>query len=254
VEAKNTLYKQRFDSQAQPVGGVVAVGGFLDLTVPGFPLRLAADASGGYTLTATFEADFSGSPPVTSAIHFDATDTATEVVAPRTGEVLLLPLEGDRFVLFSSDSAGFTSQFLDSAGNPVGSSMPISSVPFAARELMDGSFVVFWNTSGIITAQRFDSAGTAVGSLLTLETGGMVPALPEGDLAAGFVPLLDGGFAAAWSAPGTAGDLDVFTQRFIELLDQDHAAQRARRKACLNSAKGMRGQERKAFMDACLSR
>jgi hypothetical protein len=49
-----------------------------------------------------------------------------------------------------------------------------------------------------------------------------------------------------------AGDLDVFTQRFIEVLTPDQAALRAKRKACLAGAKGMGGQERKAFMGACL--
>jgi hypothetical protein len=236
------LLKRRYDSQAQPSGATVAVGSFLFLDSPGTGFTLVPDASGGYTLTvSSLDLAFS---PIVSVIHYDVSDTGTQIVAPRSGAVLVLPLEGDRFVLFSSDSAGIFRQFLDSAGNPVGEPVAISSMPFAARELMDGSFVVFWNTAGTITAQRFASTGAPMGNLLTLQTSASVP---------GIAPLIDGGFAAAWSAQSTAGDLDVFTQRFIEVLSLDQAALRAKRKACLAGAKGMGGHERKAFMTACLS-
>jgi len=236
------VFERRYDSQAQPSGAAVTVGSFLLQDQSGAGFTLVPDARGGYTLTVShLDLTFS---PIVSVIHYDVTDAATQIIAPRAGAVLVLPLEGDRFVLFSSGSTGIFRQFLDSAGNPVGDPSPISSMPFAAKELMDGSYVVFWNTAGTITAQRFDSAGAPMGNLLTLQTSASVP---------GIAPLIDGGFAAAWSAPSTAGDLDVFTQRFIEVLTLDQAALRAKRKACLAGAKGMGGQERKAFMDACLS-
>jgi hypothetical protein len=158
--------------------------------------------------------------------------------------VLLLPLEGDRFALFTSDSSGSFRRFLDSAGNPVGDPTPIASMPFDAKELADGSFVVFWNTGGTITAQRFDSAGSAIGNVFVLSAGGSEP---------GIAALENGGFADAWSAASAASDLDVFTQRFIEVLSPDQAALRAKRKACLTAAKGMVGRERKAFMTSCLA-
>jgi hypothetical protein len=242
--SKSTLMKRRYDSQAQPVGDVVTVGRFLNLGYAPFDFRLAADATGGYTVSPTFSDDVTGLSTLTSAIHYDAADTATQIVAPRIGGVLLLALEGARFVRFTSDSSGTFRQFLDNAGNPVGDPIPMSSMSFAATELMDGSFVLFWNIGGTITAQRFDSTGAPMGNLLTLQTSASVP---------GIAPLIDGGFAAAWSAPSTAGDLDVFSQRFIEVLTRDQAALRAKRKACLADAKGMGGRERKAFMDACLS-
>ena len=236
------ILKRRYDSQAQPLGGTATAGSFLLLDWPSTGFTLVPDASGGYTLTvSSLDPAFN---PIVSAIHYDATDAAAQIAAPRSGSVLLLPLEGDRFVLFRSDSSGISRQFLDSAGNPVGDPVPVSSIPFAARELMDGSFVAFWNTGGNITAQRFDSAGAPRGDLLTLQTSVSAP---------GIAPLVDGGFAAAWSAPGAAGDLDVFTQRFIEVVARDQAALRAKRKACLAAAKGLRGQERKALMGACLS-
>lgn len=236
------ILKRRYESQAQPLGGTVTVGSFLLLDWPNTGFNLVPDASGGYTLTVS-SLDLAFNPIVT-AIHYDATDAAAQIVAPRSGSAVLLPLEGDRFVLFSSDSTGISRQFLDSAGNPVGDPLPVSSMPFAARELMDGSFVAFWNTGGNITAQRFDSAGSPMGDLLPLQTSASAP---------GIAPLIDGGFAAAWSAPGAAGNLDVFTQRFIEVVTRDQAALRARKKACLAAARGTGGQERKAFMGACLS-
>jgi hypothetical protein len=115
-----------------------------------------------------------------------------------------------------------------------------------ALELVDGSFVVFLNNNGTITAQRFDSAGGAMGNLLSVGSGGSVPITAA---------LVDGGFASAWTAVGALGngDVDVFTQRFIEVLTPDRPALRAKRKACLTSARGMKGQERKAFVDTCLA-
>jgi len=236
------LLKRRYDSQAQALGDTVSVGSFLLQDQSGRGFSLVADAGGGYTVTVShLDSAFS---PVVSAIHYDGGDTGTEIAAPRTGSVLLLPLESGGFVLFTADASGSFSQFLDSSGNPVGDPTAISSMPFAARELMDGSFVVFWNTGGTITAQRFDGTGATMGDVLPLETGGALP---------GVAALADGGFAAAWSAAATAGDLDVFTQRFIEALGPTHAQLQAKRRVCLASAKGMTGLERKAFMDACLA-
>ena len=242
VDSTNTLFKQRFDGAAQPVGGVVTVGRFLQLDAAG--LRLTADASGGYTLTVTFQGGFTEPFDRTAAIHFDAADTATQIVAPRPGEVLLLPLEGDRYVLFSSDSTGTFRQFLDSAGNPVGDPTPIPSMPFDAQELADGSFVVFWNLDGNLVWERFDSSGTPLTNLQTIATKAGTT---------GAAPLANGGFAVSWSGPSGAGDVDVFTTQFLEVLSPTQAELRAKRKACLNSAKGMTGQDRKAFVDACLA-
>jgi len=111
-------------------------------------------------------------------------------------------------------------------------------MPFDVRELADGSYILFWRTGLALTAQRFAANGSAMGDLLT-------PQAPLGTVPEVAV-LADVGFALAWSAIGTAADTDVFTQRFIEVLS-------TRKKACLESAKGLRGHERKAFMAACLA-
>lgn len=238
------LYKRRYDSQAQPAGDMVTVGLFgIQNGAPGTGFSLAADASGGYTLAVSYADTSTDFVTMTSAIHYDALDSGTQLVAPRTGSVLLLPLDAGGFVLFTSEGAGFSSRVLDTAGNPVGDPLPLSSMPFDARELMDGSYLVFWNTGGTITAQRFDGTGAAIGDLLSLQASAATM---------GVAPLAGGGFATAWSAPGTGGDLDVFTQRFTEVLTQSQAQLRFKRKACLASAKGMTGHERQAFMDACM--
>jgi hypothetical protein len=240
------LFKQRYDSQAQPVGGKVLVSDYTP-GCNGSPCEirnsytLVADAQGGYTFS-VFQSVF----PITvvSVIHFDAVDAAKQLVTPRPGAVLLLPLEGDRFVLFTSDSQGAFAQLLDGDGTSVGGPARISSMPVDARELTDGSFVVLWNTNGSLTAQQFDSSGVPMGDLLGIQSGASAP---------GIAALADSGFALAWSAGGTAGDLDVFTQRFLQVLDETHAALRAKKKACRASAKGMTGQTRKAFMDSCMN-
>lgn len=237
-----TISTRRYDNQAQPVGDPVLVASFSAFAAPA--LRLAADAHGGYTVSwvqPSMEAPFA---PLTTVVHFDANGTATPIVANSAATVLLLPLASNGFVLFTSSPAGSFRQFLDSAGNPVGDPLAISAMPFDARELADGTFAVFWVAAGNIRLQRFDSTGAAIGNIATLESNGVV---------AGIAPLAGGGFAAAWSALGTGGDRDVFTQRFGEAIENEHAALRAKRKACLESAGGMRGQERKAFMDACLA-
>jgi hypothetical protein len=243
VGISDTLFTQRYDSQGQAVGGSVQVAPRISTPDGTILYNLAADAQGGYTVTIV-QPDFATPPTMSASVfHYDVNGTGTQIVAPRPGPVFVRPLEGDRYVLFTSDSSGTFRQLLDSDGNPAGDPSPIPAVPFDARELPGGSFVVFWNTDGNITAQSLDGTGTPLGDLLAIQTGGSVP---------GIAALADGGFALAWSAPSTAGDLDVFTQRFVEVVDNDHAALRAKRKACLESAKGLVGQARKTFMDACL--
>ena len=240
----DTLFTQRYDSQGQPVGGTVQVSPRIS-TPDGTTISysLAADAQGGYTVSIA-QPDFATPPNMSASVfHYDVNGTATQVVPLRPGAVFVLPLEGDRYVFFTSDSSGSFRQMLDSDGNPAGDPVPVSVLPFDARELADGSFVVFWNTAGNITAQRFDSTGTPLNDPIAIQTGGGVP---------GIAALADGGLALAWSAASTAGQLDVFTQQFIEVIGNGHAALRVKRKACLESAKGLVGQARKTFMDACL--
>lgn len=238
---RNTFYNQRFDNQNQPVTGPVVIG------QPGAifsAYSFSADPRGGYILS-YFEIDPNNYPKdLVTVTHYDANQTAKVIVPPTPSPVLLLPLEGDRYVLYATNSGGAYRQFLDSAGNPVGEPTPVSAMPNAARELVDGSYVVFWLAQGNFTAQRFDSSGAPMGDVFPILTNGAVPSV---------VALAYGGFAMAWSTETAPNDLDVYTQRFIEVLDKDQAARRAKRKACLDDAKGMRGHERKAFMETCLA-
>jgi len=223
-----TLSFQRYDSQGQPVGSTVTVGSF-----PALGYEVTADAHGGFTFTLShLDNSFNR---LVSIIHYDANQVARQLAVPMTSSALALPLEG-RYVLFASDATGAWQQMLDSAGNPAGPQTPISAVPALATELADGTYVVFWPAIGSVTAQRYDASGAPMGDLMTISIGTSEPRVAA---------LLDGGFALAWTAATAPGDLDVYTQRFVEILT-------TRKKACLDSAKGMRGHERKAFMTACL--
>jgi len=231
VGSRNSFFTRRFDSQSQAVGGAVDIG------IGGTPLaqyQLTADANGGYTAY-WFGTGPDLLPNGVTVTHYDANQMAAQILTSWSGSALLLPLEDGRYVLYTSD-AGAYRQMLDRAGNPVGGRTPVLSMPVSAQELVDGSYVVFWSTSGGTTAQRFDSSGAPMGDVLTIQTSGA-----QASVAA----LAEDGFAAAWSADSAAGDLDVYTQRFIEVADNQ-------RKACLKSAKGLKGQERKAFMGTCL--
>jgi len=226
-----TLSLQRYDSQGQPVGGIVTVGSF-----PALGYGLTANAHGGFTFTLSHLDNTFNS--LVSIIHYDANQVARQLAVPMTSSALVLPLEG-RYVLFASDATGAWQQMLDSAGNPVGPQTPISAVPDLATELADGTYILFWVAIGSVTAQRYDASGVPTGDLMTISIGASLPAVAA---------LVDGGFALAWTAATSPGDLDVYTQRFVELLN-------TQKKACLDSAKdqGLRGHERKAFMTACLA-
>jgi len=229
--AISSLSLQRFDNQGQRVDGTVEVGDF-----PALGYSLVPDAQGGFTLN-TSQLNFNFTL-LFAARHYDAAMAATQIVTPGSASVFLLPLEAG-YVLFTADASGSSRQLLDSQGNPVDQPTQLPFIPFDGRELADGSYVVFWRVSGsfAIQAQRFAASGAPLGDVLVLQTDGAIP-----EVAA----LMDVGFALAWSDVGTAADTDVFTQRFTEVLSD-------RKKACLQDARGLRGQERKAFMNACLA-
>jgi hypothetical protein len=231
---RTTFYNQRFDSQNQAAGDTVVIG---QPGAVGASYSFTADAHGGYTVS-SFQIDPNNYPrDLVTVTHYDANQTATQIVAPRLGGAVLLPLGDGTYVLFAVDSSGNAyRQMLDSAGNRLGDPTPVSSMPVSARELADGSYVLFWAAGGDMTAQRFDSSGAPMGDVLAIETNAG---------AARLAALADGGFAAAWSTASTAGDLDVYTQLFVEMAG-------SKRKACLDSAKGMKGRDRKAFMNACM--
>jgi len=201
ISISNTVYKQRYNSQAQPVGGNVLVSTY---RARGFgAYTLAADRQGGYILTMLRSINPMENNPATSVVHFDAADTAREIVPERLGSALLLPLAGERFVRFTSDSTGILRQFLDSAGNPVGDAASAASMPVAATELADTSFVVFMPASGgSFTAQRFNATGAALGTAVAVD-------------ASTAAALTGGSLALARSATLPGCDLDVYTQRVL---------------------------------------
>lgn len=219
-----------FDAQGQPVGSPVAAGDFPELSY-----GLVPDAHGGFTLSTRHTSNVYQT--LYTAYHYLADHTASTVVAPGTLPVRLLPLE-EGYVLFTGGTE-VTMQRLDSQGNPVGAASIVASLPFATRELADGTYVVIWQSNGSFSAQQFAADTTSLGSPIPIATQGGAP-----DLAA----LTEPGFVAGWTAPGANGDADVYAQRFIEA--RGHV-----RKACLDSAKaqGLKGRERKAFVDACVA-
>jgi hypothetical protein len=237
------LFKQRYDSQAQAVGGNVSVSHSASSSSFSFYIAgrsscaecvgfyaLNADMQGGYTLTMfrrdTLENNLVVLVHGVSVTYFDAADRAKEIIAPRAGNSLLLPLAGDRFVLFTTAcvppddfacgsalgggqprSTDTFRQFLDSAGNPVGEATRVASMPVAATELADGSYIVFLQAAGGgFTAQRFDANGAALGDAVAVD------AIPSGR---GVAALNGGSLALGWSATPPGGDLDVFTQRVL---------------------------------------
>jgi len=239
VGSRNSFSTQRFDSQNQRVGRVVSIGTPATIDAKA---RMVADANGGYTAYwSGLGEDFL--PTGLTVTHYDANQSATQILTAWPGTALLVPLVDGWYILYTSDAGGVSRQFLDSAGAPVSETMAVSSMPVSAQLLADGSYVVFWQSNGTVTAQRFDATGAAIGNVFPIESSGIVPASAA---------LEGGDFVLAWSAPSPAGDLDVFTQRFIEVLSHDQAALREMRKACLASANGMTGRERKAFMDTCM--
>jgi hypothetical protein len=224
----STLSLRWFDSHGQPAGPPVEVGNF-----PQLIYSIVADTHGGFTLSTSqldnfFRMEF-------SVFHYDVGHVFQQVVPPQFARASLLPLQGG-YVLFTSAGQGATAQILDSQGSSIGAPTTLPAMPIAARELADGSYIAIWLTGNGFVAQRFAADGTRLGQPLAIASNGAVPAV---------VALADTGFSAAWSAASGNGDGDVLTQRFVERFSD-------RKKACLDSAKGLKGQERKAFVDACV--
>jgi hypothetical protein len=193
----NTVLTKRYDSQGQPVGILVTI---TQVNAAGAVLShsLAADAEGGYTVTVTQPKEVAPFNPLTSLFHIDANGALVQIVDRTAANAMLLPLAGNRFVLFTSDAAGSFRQLLNSAGNPVGDRIPIAAMPLDAKELADGSYVVFSLVNSRVMVQRFDANGGALGDAVPVDASVVV---------APGIALASGGFALAWTAN------EVFTQR-----------------------------------------
>lgn len=227
-----------FNGTGQPVGSPVGVGSFTQVS-PDVVRGLVADARGGLVLSIISAGPTRDVQYI--EFHYGPDHALAQAIfGPPRLQVLLLPL-AEGYVLFTTAATGggATMQMLDIQGNPVGAATTVASFPFAARELADGNFVVLWPAGGVYTAQLFADDGTALGEPVPISSNGAAPAVAA---------LTTRAFVAAWSAASASGDSDVYAQRFSEKLSE-------LRKACLDSAKrqGLKGQERKAFVDACMA-
>ena len=239
VNAGHFFQTQLFDEQGRAIGTPVVAGSGDGISRTEFAsYSLVPDAHGGYVVMR----DGTQSAGGYSAVHYDP-ELAVAVPA-MPGKVILLPLEDETYLLFGSDATGAYRQSLDAAGVP-GPKTPFPGTPVAASELADGSHVVFWAAAGQLTGQQFSPDGQPLGAVFAVETQGAIPRV---------APLAEGGFALAWTQAGANGDLDVYSQRFVGAPDKKNAAKHATKKACLQSAKGIKVHARKQFMDACLAR
>ncbi len=224
--AIGTVSLQRFDMQSQSSGAFLVGGG------PFLTYGIAPDARGGFIVTVSYDNPYT-TRRTTINTHYDAAMHPQSLLS--TG--LLLALD-DVYVRFAESASGATRQLLDSAGLPIGDATALSSVPFMARELSDGSYVLVWRDGTDFLAQRFTVDGGTIGESFAIRTG-----------AGSFLmaSLAEPGFVLAWTAYGANGDADVYAQRFVE-------APNGVKKACLAAAKAhkLKGKERKTFMNACL--
>ena len=226
----STLY---FDSHDQRAGAPVDLD---TLGAHNVFARIVADGLGGYTVYwSGVRRDFT--PTGLNVAHISQAQGTLQVLSGWPGSALLLPLEDGRYVLYTTDAAGSVAGvFLDSSGAAQAPAAPLPVMPVLASLLADGTYVEAWPAgTGGLAAQRFDIQGTPIGDVLALPADASQRRLMSA--------LEDGGFATAWSATGSAGDLDVYTQAFLEPPG---------RKSCLGAARGLRGQVRKAFMEGCL--
>jgi hypothetical protein len=225
----SSMFTQRLDRHGLALGDPVEIANHVGGRQSFPSIRLTPDLLGGYTLQVSTQPASAGGGPfgelseLEALVHFDANGTKLQVgpVQASATSALLVPLADGRFVLFTLDNSGssptrqtLSRQFLDSAGNRVGEPVvttfdpPVlptfpSPLPVAATALADGSYVVFSQADGGgFTAQRFDANGAALGDAVAV---GSAPA----------AALPGGGIALAWSATGSGGDADVFTERVL---------------------------------------
>ena len=191
-------YHQRLDAQGRPLGTATFAGSYQGVAGA---LRLAADPLGGYTVALTRPIhDGTRFVPHISITHITADGGARPVVAERSGDAVLLPLSGDRYVLFSGSAAGATRQPINADGSAAGTAVSEASLPAGAWPLADGSFVALFAAGGTATVQRYDRDAAPVGEALSLQAGASDFQAASLNTAAGI--------ALGWSA-----GQDVYTQR-----------------------------------------
>lgn len=139
-----SLWLQRFDAQAQPVGALVHAGDFYDLTYV-----LAADRAGGGFTVKTSSFDSSGRT-VSSSTHFDA----AMVAGPGSSGPLELA-DGTYVVVTQTGNTTFTLQRFSANGAPLGSPIvleitppPYQTASFQITALADPGFALAWTGQG----------------------------------------------------------------------------------------------------------
>ena len=165
-----TYYHRRFDAQGAAAGDALVAGTVR--AVEGSSFSLEPDAQGGYTL-AVVQPDASGNPLVTITHYPAGGAAAKQIVTQRSGDALLLPLSSGNYVLFGRDAEGPFRQMLDAAGSPTSAPARMLSVPYAARELKDGTFVAlavspYAGAGGINNTERFNADGSSRGELFSI--------------------------------------------------------------------------------------
>ncbi|MES3002399.1 MAG: hypothetical protein V4787_17040 [Pseudomonadota bacterium] len=229
----NRVYVARFDAQGQVASPSTQAG-----TTANW-YAVTADAEAGYTVT-LFPVDAQFTPQI-AAVHYDAGNTAANVVSVQPGTALvLLPLAGGGYVAYAQDGGGAYRQMLDAQGQPASPREAVASMPFAAIELAGGQYAVFWQDANGVTAQEYSAGGAPVGN--AVQTAAK-------DATTRAAALAEGGAVLAWSAVGASGDMDVFAQRLTEVLTP---GEQARRKTCREQSKQLPGKDRRAFVIACL--
>jgi hypothetical protein len=257
---RNDFLVQSFDSSGQRIGSPVV------LSADNFPRTrpieygVQAAPDGGYMLfKGMTDTSNSGGcygamsePRITSFYYYDENLVPKQILAPtHCGD--LMALQGDQYMLFGTSAMGPYSQLIDGNGQFVGPQKPIAAPPdprnpaltriWQRSVLTDGSYLLIWfSGTDRFEGQRYTSKGDPIGNVFGIAT------LPKTIL-----PLSGGDVILAWNAPNEVdiNPLDVYTQRLVDPEEKKNASKQSQRKACMEIAKSLKGQARKAFMDKC---
>ncbi|MDB5872648.1 MAG: uncharacterized protein JWQ07_2090 [Ramlibacter sp.] len=220
------VYLQRFDSQAQRLGGETHVNNYslLDQVHPG----IAALAAGGFVVTWWSDAQSSAAPGIYSRMYgADGAALGGEVrvntasAGPQSAPTVAGLADGG-YVIAWDGSSGIHAQRFDSHGTALAAETRVDTVdggaiakPVAAA-LPDGGYVIAWQSAAAdgngldIHAQRFGADGAAAGSQSIVNS-----TLAGHQTAPAITAMPDGGYVIGWTSTDQDGSGDgVFAQRF----------------------------------------
>ena len=258
---RHNFSAQSYDSEGERTASriVLSTDNF-PLTRP-FDYSIQAAPDGGFVLykSTTDLLNASGcfgsrsEPRVVSVFYYDENQVSKQILAP-THCAILLPLQGDRYMVFGVNPSGLYSQLIDGNGQLIGPQKPIAArTPFRDPELTiftgrtmlaDGSYMLFWfDGSGNDKAQRYSSNGDPIGEVVSV-----APASRQ------ILPLTGGDVILAWTASNenTNNLTDVYAQRLSDPDEKKNAHKHRRLKSCLEQVKGMKGHSRTMSKAECL--